>query len=153
MSTVITFGTFDVFHLGHLRILTRAREFGDRLVVGVSSDALNVAKKQRAPVFGESERMQIVAALRCVDEVFLEESLQRKRQYIEAHGASALVIGDDWVGRFDELRDVCRVVYLPRTPAVSTTAVLERIVRGDGSSSPVEWPPADAVNTGTAIPR
>ena len=125
--TVITFGTFDVFHVGHLRVIERAAELGDRLVVGVSSDALNLRKKDRAPVFSEGERLAIVAALKPVDEVFLEESLEQKRDYIVQFGADVLVMGDDWKGRFDHLSEVCEVVYLPRTPAISTTALIEKI--------------------------
>ncbi len=125
--TVITFGTFDVFHVGHLRVIERAAALGDRLVVGVSADALNLRKKGREPVFSERERMAIVAALKPVDEVFLEESLELKRDYIEKFSADVLVMGDDWKGRFDEMGDVCEVVYLPRTPAISTTALIEKI--------------------------
>ena len=124
---VVTFGTFDVFHVGHLRLLEKARALGDVLVVGVSTDALNQAKKGRLPVFGQDERCAIVRALRCVDEVFLEESLERKREYLLAHRADVLAMGDDWAGRFDEFGDICRVVYFPRTPAISTTAVIEKI--------------------------
>lgn len=131
-QTVITFGTFDVLHIGHLRILERARALGDRLVVGVSSDALNLSKKGRPPVFSEQERIALINALEVVDSVFLEESLEAKREYVVGHGAEVLVMGDDWVGRFDELSDVCKVVYLPRTPSVSTTAVIERIVGDHG---------------------
>lgn len=125
--TVITFGTFDLFHLGHLRMIERAASYGDRLVVGVSADALNLRKKGREPVFSEKERMTIVAALKAVDEVFLEESLEQKRDYILRYGADVLVMGDDWKGRFDEFADVCEVVYLTRTPAISTTALVEKI--------------------------
>ncbi|WP_244929411.1 adenylyltransferase/cytidyltransferase family protein [Nocardioides sp. W7] len=125
--TVITFGTFDVFHVGHLRVIERAAALGDRLVVGVSADQLNVSKKGREPVFSEGERLEIVAALKPVDEVFVEESLDLKRDYILRYGADVLVMGDDWAGRFDEFRDVCEVVYLPRTPAISTTALIEKI--------------------------
>lgn len=125
--TVITFGTFDVFHVGHLRILERAGEHGDRLVVGVSTDALNASKKGRLPVYSESERIEIVAALRCVDKVFFEESLEQKGEYIRAYGADVLVMGDDWEGRFDDLSQLCEIVYLPRTPAISTTEVIEKI--------------------------
>jgi choline-phosphate cytidylyltransferase len=125
--TVITFGTFDVFHVGHLRVIERAAALGDRLVVGVSADALNVRKKGREPVFTEHERIAIVGALRLVDEVFVEESLELKREYIERYHADVLVMGDDWKGRFDEYRDICEVVYLPRTPAISTTALIEKI--------------------------
>ena len=126
-KTVITFGTFDVFHVGHVRVLQRAAELGDRLVVGVSSDALNMAKKGRAPVFNEGERLEIIGSLRVVDVVFLEESLEKKRDYIVEHAADVLVMGDDWTGRFDWVKDVCEVVYLPRTPSVSTTGLIEHI--------------------------
>jgi glycerol-3-phosphate cytidylyltransferase len=125
--TVITFGTFDVFHVGHLRVIERASALGDRLVVGVSADALNLRKKGREPVFSQGERMAIVQALKGVDEVFVEESLELKRSYIEQYGADVLVMGDDWEGKFDEFEDICEVVYLPRTPAISTTALIEKI--------------------------
>ena len=125
--TVITFGTFDVFHVGHLRVIQRAAALGDRLVVGVSADALNLRKKGREPVFSQSERLEIVGALRMVDEVFVEESLELKRSYIEQYAADVLVMGDDWAGRFDDLGDICEVVYLSRTPAISTTALIEKI--------------------------
>ncbi|NUR06670.1 MAG: adenylyltransferase/cytidyltransferase family protein [Nocardioidaceae bacterium] len=125
--TVITFGTFDVFHVGHLRVIQRAAALGDRLVVGVSADALNERKKGRAPVFTQDERLEIVAALKPVDAVFLEESLEQKREYIVRHEADVLVMGDDWAGKFDEFEDVCEVVYLSRTPAISTTALIEKI--------------------------
>lgn len=126
--TVITFGTFDVLHVGHVRVLNRAAAYGDRLVVGVSSDALNFAKKGRTPVFSEDERIELVSNLKVVDQVFVEESLELKRDYITSHRADVLVMGDDWTGRFDWVSDVCEVVYLPRTPSVSTTAIIEHIV-------------------------
>jgi glycerol-3-phosphate cytidylyltransferase len=126
-KTVITFGTFDVLHVGHVRVLNRAAEFGDRLVVGVSSDALNFSKKGRNPVFSQEERLEIVANVKSVDQVFVEESLEQKREYVQQYAADVLVMGDDWTGKFDFLRDVCDVVYLPRTPSVSTTAIIEHI--------------------------
>ena len=126
-KTVITFGTFDVLHVGHIRILERAAALGDRLVVGVSSAALNRSKKDKDAVFDERSRMRIIESLRVVDAVFLEESLELKRQYIIENRADVLVMGDDWAGRFDELGDICSVVYMPRTPSVSTTAIIERI--------------------------
>jgi glycerol-3-phosphate cytidylyltransferase len=97
------------------------------LVVGISTDALNYAKKNKYPVFTESQRLKIVAALRCVDAVFLEESLELKGHYLQEHQAQCLVMGDDWQGRFDEFASFCEVVYLPRTPAISTTEVIEKI--------------------------
>ena len=125
--TVITFGTFDLFHVGHLNILERASSFGDRLVVGVSSDNLNYRKKMRSTIYTQSERLSIISALRCVDRVFLEEALELKRDYIIEHDAKTLVMGDDWIGLFDDLKDVCEVIYLPRTPSISTTATVETI--------------------------
>ncbi|WP_349342821.1 adenylyltransferase/cytidyltransferase family protein [Marinobacter sp. MMG032] len=127
LTRVLTFGTFDVFHLGHLRILERAAALGDYLVVGVSSDELNRSKKGRFPIFSQDERLQLVGALRCVDQVFIEESLEQKRDYLVEYRADVLVMGDDWRGRFDEFGDICKVVYFQRTPAVSTTALIEKI--------------------------
>ena len=127
MKRVITFGTFDVFHIGHLRILERARAQGDALVVGVSTDQMNISKKGRAPVYSESERIELVRSLKCVDEAFWEESLELKREYLVEHRADVLVMGDDWAGKFDEFSDICEVVYLSRTPSVSTTAIIEKI--------------------------
>jgi glycerol-3-phosphate cytidylyltransferase len=129
MKTVITFGTYDLFHVGHLRILTRARQLGGRLVVGVSTDALNVSKKNIKPVFCFSERMEIVRALACVDEVFAEESLALKGDYIRAHKADILVMGDDWRGKFDQFGSLCEVVYLPRTEGISATKIKEYIIQ------------------------
>jgi glycerol-3-phosphate cytidylyltransferase len=127
-KTVITFGTFDVFHVGHVRVLNRSAALGDRLIVGVSSDKLNFAKKGRNPVFSQEERLEIVANVKAVDAVFIEESLEQKRDYVVEHKADILVMGDDWRGKFDYLNDICQVVYLPRTPSVSTTAIIEQIV-------------------------
>ncbi len=129
MKRVITFGTFDVLHVGHLRMLKRAAAYGQELVVGVSTDALNEAKKGRPTVYSQDERVELVSAVRYVDEVFLEESLEKKREYVLTYGADMLVMGDDWEGRFDALKDICEVIYLPRTPAISTTALIEKIRR------------------------
>ncbi len=122
---VITFGTFDVFHVGHVNILERARLHGDSLIVGVSSDALNIKKKGRPPIYSEDDRQHIIRSLRCVDDVFLEESLELKAEYIKYYNADVLVMGDDWQGKFDHLKDICDVIYLPRTPSVSTTEIIE----------------------------
>ena len=127
MIKVITFGTFDVFHLGHLRILKRARALGDHLTVGISTDELNIAKKGRPTIYPYNQRAEIVSALRVVDHVFPEESLEMKKEYVLAERADILVMGDDWEGKFDELSDICKVVYLPRTPSISTTEVIEHI--------------------------
>ena len=126
-KTIITFGTFDVFHVGHLRILERAKSMGNRLIVGISTDALNFSKKSRYPVYCEAERMEIVAALKCVDDVFKEVSLQLKADYIQRYQSDIFVMGNDWAGKFDEFKTLCEVIYLERTPAISTTALIEKI--------------------------
>lgn len=126
---VITFGTFDVFHLGHLRILQRAKKMGDYLIVGISTDDLNYSKKGRYPVYSQEERMEIVGSIRYVDQVFYEASLELKRKYLLDYKADVLVMGDDWKGKFDIFSDICKVVYLPRTPSISTTQVIEKIQR------------------------
>jgi glycerol-3-phosphate cytidylyltransferase len=120
MRTVLTYGTFDLFHIGHLRILERARALGDRLVVGVSSDAFN-AVKGKSCVIPFAHRRDIVAALRCVDVAFAEDDWDQKVDDIKRFGVDVFTMGDDWVGRFDSLRTHCEVVYLSRTPDISTT--------------------------------
>ncbi len=125
--TILTFGTFDVFHLGHLRILQRAKELGDRLIVGISTDTLNFSKKDRYPVYSQEERLEIVTSIRYVDEVFFEESLEKKADYLKKYNADILVMGDDWKGKFDHFGNICKVIYLPRTPSISTTEVIEKI--------------------------
>ncbi|WP_286234967.1 adenylyltransferase/cytidyltransferase family protein [Thalassotalea sediminis] len=127
---VITFGTFDVFHVGHVNILERAKDQGNHLIVGVSSDQLSKIKKQRYPIYSQEDRIHIISALDCVDEVFIEESLELKAEYIKTHKADILVMGDDWHGKFDHLSNLCQIIYLPRTPSISTTEIIE-IVKTD----------------------
>lgn len=127
MKRVITFGTFDLFHIGHLRILERAKAHGDYLIVGISTDALNYSKKQKNPIYSQDDRQKIIAALKVVDEVFFEESLELKGEYIQKYKADVLVMGNDWEGRFDEFKELCEVVYLERTPSISTTQIIEII--------------------------
>jgi len=128
-STVITFGTFDLFHFGHLRLLERAAQHGDRLVVGVSTDELSLMKKGRRPVYSARHRKAIISALACVDEVFDERSLKAKASYLRKYNAATLVMGSDWSGAFDRVaeRFGCKPVYLERTPGVSSTHVIEVI--------------------------
>ena len=128
-NTVVTFGTYDLFHIGHLNILERAKRLGNNLVVGVSSDDLNYSKKEKYPVYPQEHRMKIVSALECVDWVFLEESLEKKKEYLVTVNADCLVMGDDWQGKFDWCKDVCDVVYLPRTANISTTQIKEFLAK------------------------
>lgn len=127
MKRVITFGTFDLFHIGHLNILERAKKNGDYLIVGVSTDALNYSKKEKNPIHSQEERARIIKALKVVDEVFFEESLELKGDYIKKFNADVLVMGNDWEGRFDEFKKLCDVIYLERTPSISTTEIIEII--------------------------
>ncbi|GAA7767048.1 MULTISPECIES: adenylyltransferase/cytidyltransferase family protein [Cupriavidus] len=121
-KTVITYGTFDLFHIGHLNLLKRLRALGERLVVGVSTDEFNALKGKKTTI-AYDERAAIVDALSVVDAVFPESSWDQKRADIVRFGADVFGMGDDWAGRFDDLRDICTVVYLPRTPDISTTAI------------------------------
>ena len=127
-TRIITFGTFDLLHIGHVNVLRRARMLGTHLTVGVSSDELNFRKKQQFPTYTTEQRVALVEAVRYVDATFVEHSLEEKRAYIVEHGADVLVMGDDWAGKFDELSDVCRVVYLPRTSGISSTDVKHHIL-------------------------
>jgi choline-phosphate cytidylyltransferase len=132
MSRIVTFGTYDLLPIGHVNLLQRARELGTHLVVGVSSDELNFRKKGLYPAYSTEDRLSIVHALRFVDDVFVEHSLEEKRTYLLEHRADVLVMGDDWAGKFDEFTDICRVVYLPRTEGISTTEVKTHIKSAQG---------------------
>ena len=131
---IITFGTFDLFHLGHVNILRRAKALGDWLIVGVSCDELNARKKGHKPYFGLDERLAIVGDSRAVDEVFVEHALELKGDYIQQFRADVLVMGDDWAGRFDHFAPLCEVVYLPRTPEISSTQIIT-VVRAGSSAA------------------
>ena len=127
MRNVITFGSFDVFHVGHLRLLQRASTLGDKLFVGVSTDQLHRHKKSRDAIYSFQDRVDILTGLSCVSKCFAEESLKLKRTYITKYQANILVMGDDWMGAFDNCSDLCRVVYLERTPSISTSKIIEVI--------------------------
>lgn len=122
MKKVITYGTFDLFHIGHLNIIKRAKQQGDYLIVAISSDAFNAGKGKKA-YYSEAERMEIVKSIRYVDEVILEESWDQKTHDVQDHHVDVFVMGDDWEGKFDFLKEYCEVVYLPRTDGVSTTKI------------------------------
>lgn len=126
MTTVLTYGTFDLFHIGHLRLIERLAAMGDRLVVGVSTDEFNAGKGKRS-VVSYDDRAAIVGAIRGVDLVVPEQSWEQKRADILEHGVDVFVMGDDWAGKFDDLSDVCEVRYLPRTSGVSSTEIKEML--------------------------
>lgn len=117
---VITYGTFDMFHIGHLRLLERMRELGDRVIVGVSTDEFN-AKKGKQALIPYEDRCRIVSALKCVDLVIPEFCWEQKVRDIQEHDVDIFVMGDDWRGKFDFLRSYCSVVYLERTKGISSS--------------------------------
>ena len=122
MKTILTYGTFDLFHIGHVRLLKRLSELGDRLVVGISSDEFNELKGKKS-FFSYAERAEIISACKYVDEVFPEHNWEQKVSDVKRVGADIFAIGDDWNGQFDFLSDYCEVVYLPRTENISTTDI------------------------------
>jgi glycerol-3-phosphate cytidylyltransferase len=121
-KTIITYGTFDLFHVGHVNLLKRLKGLGDKLVVGLSTDDFNL-KKGKSVVFPYDHRKKILESCRFVDRVFAENCWEQKRDDIIREKVDIFAIGDDWSGKFDELSEICEVVYLPRTPNVSTTEV------------------------------
>ena len=129
MKKVITYGTFDLFHVGHLNILKRAKELGDYLVVAVSSDKFNESKGKKAYTSIE-DRVKILKSIKYVDEVILEESWDQKIKDIQEHDIDVFVMGHDWEGKFDFLEEYCKVVYLPRTDGISTTKIKNDLMVG-----------------------
>jgi len=117
---VITYGTFDMFHIGHLRLLQRLKELGDELIVAVSTDEFNESKGKKVMIPYE-QRAEIVANIKCVDMVIPESSWEQKIEDIKKYNIDIFAIGDDWKGKFDFLKDYCEVIYLPRTKDISTT--------------------------------
>lgn len=129
MRRVITYGTFDTLHYGHIRLLARARALGDYLIVALSTDEFNAVKGKRAH-FPYEERRQDLEGVRYVDLVIPERGWEQKRDDVRLHGAHVFVMGDDWRGRFDFLQDLCDVVYLDRTPTISSTMIRDKMTAG-----------------------
>ena len=123
MKRVITYGTFDLLHYGHLNLLRRAKALGDYLVVAISTDEFNWNEKQKKCYFSYEERKRLVEAIRYVDLVIPEENWEQKIKDVKEFKVDTFVIGDDWEGKFDFLKEYCEVVYLPRTPEISTTQI------------------------------
>lgn len=133
MKTVLTYGTFDLLHVGHVNILERLRELGDRLIVGVSTDEFNALKGKQS-IYSYAERARIVGALQCVDLVIPEHNWEQKVQDISLHQVDIFGIGEDWKGKFDALAAQCDVIYLPRTENISTTALKRTLSQIDDES-------------------
>ncbi|MEQ2455827.1 glycerol-3-phosphate cytidylyltransferase [Flavonifractor hominis] len=133
MRRVITYGTFDLLHYGHINLLRRARALGDYLIVALSTDEFNWNEKKKRCYFSYEERKLLLEAIRYVDLVIPEESWEQKRRDVHLYQADTFVIGDDWTGKFDFLREEgIEVVYLPRTPEISTTQIKQEIAAKDG---------------------
>lgn len=124
MKRVITYGTFDLLHYGHVNLLKRAKALGDYLIVALSTDEFNREEKQKTCYFGYEKRKALLEALRYVDLVIPETCWEQKRRDIREYHVDTFVIGDDWKGKFDYLADEgCEVVYLSRTPEISTSKI------------------------------
>lgn len=131
-KTVLTYGTFDLFHIGHLNLLQRLRALGDELIVGVSTDDFNALKGKKT-IVNFQDRLEIVRALKCVDHAIPEDNWQQKVEDIRRYGVSIFGMGNDWEGRFDDLRAHCDVVYLPRTEGISSTQLKQTLKVLDNS--------------------
>ncbi len=130
MKRVITYGTFDLLHYGHINILRRARELGDYLIVGLSTDEFNWEEKGKRCYFTYEQRKQLLESIRYVDLVIPETCWEQKRADVREYHADIFVIGDDWRGKFDFLEEEgVQVVYLPRTPEISTTQIKQDLNR------------------------
>ncbi len=123
MKKIITYGTFDLLHYGHINLLRRAKELGDYLIVALSTDEFNWNEKQKTCFFTYEQRKQLLEAVRYVDLVIPEENWAQKVSDVQGFRVDTFVMGDDWKGKFDFLKDYCEVVYLPRTPEISTTQI------------------------------
>lgn len=124
MKRILTYGTYDLLHWGHIRLLKRAKALGDYLIVALSTDEFNAIKGKKA-YHDFEERKMMLEAIRYVDLVIPENSWDQKRSDILQYQADIFVMGDDWEGKFDDLKDLCEVVYLPRTEGISTTKIKE----------------------------
>ncbi len=123
MKKVITYGTFDLLHYGHVNLLERAKSLGDYLIVVLSTDEFNLKEKNKTCYFKYKERKRLLESIRYVDLVIPETCWEQKINDIKEFKVDTFVIGDDWKGKFDYLEEYCEVVYLPRTPEISTTQI------------------------------
>ena len=123
---VLTYGTFDMFHIGHLNLLNRLKSLGDKLIVAVSTDEFNSIKGKKTLIPFE-QRALIVQNIKCVDMVISEENWEQKIDDIKKYNVDIFAMGDDWKGKFDFLKDYCKVIYLPRTQNISTTELKKEL--------------------------
>lgn len=123
MKKIITYGTFDLLHYGHINLLRRAKELGDYLIVVLSTDEFNWNMKQKKCYFSYEKRKMLLEAIRYVDLVIPENNWEQKISDVREFKVDIFVMGDDWKGKFDFLKEYCEVIYLPRTPEISTTQI------------------------------
>ena len=123
MKKIITYGTFDLLHYGHINLLQRAKEIGDYLIVALSTDEFNSVEKNKITYFSYEERKRLLEAIRYVDLVIPENSWEQKISDVKEFRIDTFVIGDDWKGKFDFLKEYCDVIYLERTPEISTSKI------------------------------
>lgn len=123
MKKIITYGTFDLLHYGHINLLQRAKALGDYLIVALSTDEFNSVEKNKVTYFSYEERKRLLEAIRYVDLVIPENSWEQKISDVQEFKVDTFVMGDDWKGKFDFLKEYCEVVYLERTPEISTTKI------------------------------
>lgn len=135
-ETVITYGTFDLFHIGHLKLLQRLRALGDQLIVAVSTDEFNASKGKRAIIPFE-QRKEIVSNIKGVDLVIPEHNWEQKYSDIETYGITILGMGDDWLNKFNHLEQYCRIVYLPRTHNVSSSQIRETLSKLNNNANEI----------------
>ena len=134
-KTILTYGTYDVFHIGHVRLFKRLKALGTRLIVGVSSDEFN-EKKGKKTIIPYAQRTEIIESLECVDLVITENNWEQKIDDIKKYQVDVFAMGDDWIGKFDDLKEFCEVLYLPRTESISSTEIrraLEDVLKVDQS--------------------
>lgn len=124
---ILTYGTFDLFHIGHVNLLKNAHALGEKLIVGLSTDEFNTNEKNKHTIFPYQQRKEILESNQYVDLVIPENNWEQKIVDIKKHKVDAFIMGDDWKGKFDYLNEYCSVIYLPRTKGVSTTDIKIRI--------------------------
>ncbi len=129
MKRVLTYGTYDLLHFGHINLLKRSKDLGDYLVVGMSTDEFNHLKGKKS-YFSFEERKYILESVKYVDKIIPENNWEQKVEDIKKYNIDVFVMGDDWKGKFDYLKEYCEVVYLPRTEGISTTEIKENLRLG-----------------------
>lgn len=129
MKRVITYGTFDLLHYGHINLLQRAKALGDYLIVALSTDEFNNRQKHKNCYFSYKERKRLLEAIRHVDLVIPEEDWDQKINDMKEYHIDTFVMGNDWEGKFDFLKPYCEVIYLPRTPEISTSQIKKDLIK------------------------